>query len=140
MSPRIPNAGRAVPRRLGKAERGIEELRKAGPDIWLYFGTYPTDTFTRADSPPFENGYARAGATFTGRDGYPRVRWDEHGRLEFAGVVEMGTDAAVMVTLPPLWLPNVDDFWTAAVRAAGTPALAQMYLEAASGEITVTLL
>lgn len=125
---------------MGKAERGIEELRRIGPDKWLWFGTYPGDSFTTSDSPPFENSYARAGAPFTGHDGFPRVRWDEHGRLEFAGVVVAGTDASVMVTLPPMWLPNADDFWTAAVLTGSTPALAQMYLEASSGEITVTLL
>ena len=140
MSPRIPVSAALGARRVTRAERAIEELRKVGPEPWLYFGTYPGDTFTTFYSPPFENSYTRSAAPFDTGDGFPRVRWDEHGRLEFAGVVTMGTDTAVMVTLPEMWLPDVDDFWTAAVLSSGTPAQAQMYLDATTGELTVSLL
>lgn len=138
--PRIPVAGHLGPRRLTAVETRVRELQRVGPEPWLYFGDYPADTFTTFYSPPFENGYDRAAAPFIGGEGFPRVRWDEHNRLEFAGVAVMGTDAAVMVTLPEDWRPEVDDFWTAAVLNGTTPAHAQMYLDATTGEVTVTLL
>jgi hypothetical protein len=125
---------------LRQAERDISDLRKTGPEPWLYFGDYPDDTFTTFYSPPFENSFARAGAPFTGAKGFPRVRWDENYRLEFAGVVDMGTDGAVMVTLPEDWRPDTDDFFTVAVLTGATPTHAQLYVEASSGDVTVTLL
>lgn len=138
--PRYPTNAPAAARRLAQTENRVRELQRTGPEPWLYFGDYPADSFTTSYSPPFENSFARAGAPFTGADGFPRVRWDEHYRLEFAGVVEMGDDGAVMVTLPEDWIPDADDFWTAAVLASAVPALAQMYLDSSSGEVTVTLL
>jgi hypothetical protein len=118
----------------------LEEVRKRGPEPWLYFGTYPGDTWTTFFSPPFQNSFARAGAPFNTMDAAPRVRWDEHYRLEFAGVVAMGTDGAVAVTLPEEWGPDVDDFWTIAVLSGATPGQAQAYLDATTRELTITLL
>lgn len=139
MSPRIPIAADLSQRRLSEGEEQIRLLERQGPDMWLYFGTYPTDTFTDFYSPAFQNGFARAGSPYTGADGFPRVRWDEHGRLEFAGVVAMGTDNTVMVTLPLDWRPDVDDFWLAAVLASGVAATAVVKVVASTGNVTVDL-
>ena len=139
MSPRIPIAADLSQRRLTRAEERARLLERNGPDIWLYFGTYPTDTFTSYYSPAFQNGFARAGSPYTGADGFPRVRWDEYGRLEFAGVVSMGTDNTVMVTLPEDWRPDVDDFWPLAVLNSGVPAMAVAKLVASTGNLTIDL-
>lgn len=139
MSPRIPIAADFSQRRLSESEENIRRLERAGPDAWLYFGTYPTDTFTTFYSPAFQNGFARAGSPYTGINGFPRVRWDEHGRLEFAGIVAMGTDNTVMVTLPLDWRPDVDDFWLTAVLSGSTPATALIKVVASTGNVTVDL-
>lgn len=70
-------------RRLAGTERGVRELQRIGPQPWLYVGTYPTDPFTRAESPPYQNSLTFIpGARI-------RMRWGIDGSFEIDGVFDL---------------------------------------------------
>jgi hypothetical protein len=68
----------------------------------IYVGTFPGDTGTTADSPPFQNGWHNVGGDFPllkfsrGGDGY--------GRME--GSIDGGVDGTVVFTLPVGYRPE----------------------------------
>lgn len=142
MSPRIPIAADLSQRRLSEGEEQIRLLERDGPDMWLYFGTYPTDTFTDFYSPPFQNSFARAGAPYTGADGFPRVRWDEYGRLEFGGVPDAtaATSGAVAFTLPIDWRPESTLSVFRDVVVSGALVESRWLVNATTGAVTITQL
>lgn len=74
--PRIPVAAHLVPRRLTAVESRVRELQRIGPQPWVYVGTYPTDPFTRFESPPFQNSLANAAGSRA------RFRWGFDGSLD----------------------------------------------------------
>lgn len=118
-----------------RATRGVYEQRKRGPSTWVYVGEWPTDDFTTPDSPAWQNGADHAG------DPYERVRfrWDEHGRLEFDGVIDItASSGLVAFTLPDEYIPAKDDFWLIATDNSGTPGTARVYVESSTGDVTVT--
>lgn len=136
MSPRIPVAAPFSSRRLTVAERGIEELRKHGPEPWVYIGTHPTDLFTTFYSPPWQNSWTHALGT------YDRVafRWDEHYRLEFKGHATGGASGTVAFTLPANWRPDKDLSFLTDVVTGGVPKAAQIFVTALTGAVKITLL
>jgi hypothetical protein len=118
--------------------RGVYEQRKRGPSKWVYVGSWPTDDYTTADSPEWENGWDHAG------DPFDRVafRWDEHGRLETKGHADSSGAASgtVAFTLPDEYWPAKDVSWLTDVVAGASPSTAQVYIAADTGEVTITLL
>lgn len=109
-----------------------------GPEPWLYVGDYPADPFTTFSSPPFENGYAWAGAP------YERVRFrhDANYRLELDGHLDAdgGTDGTAAFTMPDEYVKGYVRSWVVDVITGATPALAQVLIPEDSGEVIVTLL
>ena len=74
--PRIPVAARLAPRRVTELETRVRELQRIGPQPWVYVGTYPTDPFTRFESPAFQNSLANNPGTRA------RFRWGMDGSLD----------------------------------------------------------
>ena len=107
MSPRIPSIGPWGARRLAGTELGVSEAHRAGPQPWVYVGTYPTDPFTRGDSPPWENGVDHALGDFD----RVRFRWDEAGRLEIDGVPDISAAPPPVDawTMQPEYVPELND-------------------------------
>lgn len=94
-----------VPNEAVKARRNRREIetgKKAGPESWLYLGTFPTDSYTTIESPPYENGYDF--------DTYPvKLRWDEHYRHEWGGKLDLTQGAVTgdrLCVLPDEWISD----------------------------------
>lgn len=68
---------------LAATQRHVRELQRIGPQPRVYVGTFPTDPFTRAESPEWQNNLVHA----TGH----RVtfRWGIDGTLEVDGVFDL---------------------------------------------------
>lgn len=61
----------------------VRELQRVGPGPWVWVGTFPGDTFTRAESPPWQNSYdSVAGARV-------RYRWGLDGQSDWDGVFDL---------------------------------------------------
>jgi hypothetical protein len=72
------------------------------PGTLIYVGTYPGDTDTTPDSPPFQNGWHNAGGDF------PLLKFakggDTYVRME--GAIDGGADGTVVFTLPVGYRPE----------------------------------
>lgn len=80
--PRIPVAARLTPRRLTAVELGVRELQRIGPQPWVYVGTFPTDPFTRSESPSWQNNLIHL-------EGYRvKFRWGMDGSLDMEGAFD----------------------------------------------------
>lgn len=77
--PAIPTAANLTPRRLLAVETGVRELRRIGPQPWVYVGTFPDDPFTRFESPQWQNSLTHR----TGRR--VKFRWGMDGSLDMEG-------------------------------------------------------
>lgn len=134
MSGRLPSASLAGPRRLRKAERGIEELRRIGPEGWVYVGDWSSEVFTTSVSPPWQNSY-----TFVpGR----RVafRWGIDGTFEMEGVFDLTAGAAtgdVAFTLPPEYLGVFVEDFIPLELATGVWSAAVITVDGDTGDVTL---
>lgn len=63
--------------------RAIEVQQKVGPGPWVYVGDYPDDTFTRPESPTWQNSLeSRAGRRV-------KFRWGLDGSLDMEGSFDL---------------------------------------------------
>lgn len=121
-----------------RTRRDLDATKKRGPGGWVYVGTYPTDPFTTFYSPPWQNGWAHAGAP------YDRVafRWGAHYELEFKGHADStgATSGTVAFTLPAEYVPAKDVTFLTDVITGAAPATAQIAIASLTGDVTITLL
>ncbi len=122
--------------RIRRARRDIERLKRRGPERWVYVGTWPGDSYTTPDSPPWLNGWTHALGL------YDRVafRWDEHWRLEFKGHATGGTSGANAFILPAEFEIPKDVSFLTDVTTTGVPKAAQIFITAATRAVKITLL
>jgi hypothetical protein len=85
--------------RTGGRARNLER-RFPGHD-WVYVGTFPTDSLTTSDSPPFENGAVREAPPAVP----PRFRFAPDRRLDIEGAWD-STDGVPSWHMPTLWVPD----------------------------------
>lgn len=130
---RIPNAAGAGARRLTKAERAIQDMRRIGAGPWVYVGD-PGDPFITYWSPPFENSFAAVA-------GRPiRFRHGLDGLLEFEGAYDLTAGAVtgtVAFTLPPEWLGETFDEKFPIQLTATTWTMGVHSVDGDTGEVTV---
>lgn len=85
----------------------------ADPGTLIYVGTYPGDTDTTPDSPPFQNGWHNVGGDF------PLLKFakggDTYARME--GAIDGGVDGTVVFTLPVGYRPEQSLRFVAALSA-----------------------
>jgi hypothetical protein len=89
-------------RSLGLSHRRNGGLERRFPGFdWVYVGTFPTDSLTTSDSPPFENGAVREPAPAVP----PRFRFAPDRRLDIEGAWD-ATDGVPSWHMPTLWIPD----------------------------------
>ena len=90
-------------RRLGTVERNVRELQRIGPQPYLYVGDYPSEPFTRPESPTWQNSH-----TFL--PGYRvKIRWGMDGTPEIEGAFDL-TAGAVTGTVAFNVNENTDEY------------------------------
>src|ERR1700757_3708037 len=68
-----PSGTRLALNRIGLRIRNLERRIIAGD--WIYVGTYPEDTNTTPESPPFQNSFVNSGDGGSAADQLTRFRW-----------------------------------------------------------------
>lgn len=87
--------------KLGEHGRRIQALEKRkGP--WIYVGTYPGDTNTSPESPPFQNSWGNV----LGGLVLMRFRHNMHGGVDIEGAVTGGASETTIFTLPADYRPD----------------------------------
>lgn len=108
MAPRDPPIAPWAATRLTRVESGVRDLRKIGPQPWLYVGDYPGDTFTRPESPTWQNGHG----SMPGRR--VALRWGLDGDVDGTGVFDLITGSPTTGTVAFNVNENTDEFEGAA--------------------------
>lgn len=131
---RIPNAGPLMARRLGKTERGLQDMKRIGAELWVYVGTYPDDPKTRFESPPWENSFG----SVTGRR--VRFRHGLDGLIEIEGQFDLTSGAVsgdVAFTLPPEYIGDSLDAFIPVELDDGVWSSGVLTIDGITGEVRV---
>lgn len=131
---RLPSASLAGPRRLRKTERAVEELRRIGPEGWVYVGDWPSEAFTTSISPPWENSYTNVAGRRV------RFRWGIDGTFEMDGVFDLTAGAVtgdVAFTLPPEYLGWFEESFIPLELDVGVWSAAVITIDGDTGEVVL---